>query len=81
MGQARQLCRAELPGRMTGCRQGGPRLASVSNDEQKILLGNQALALQSKSTEVNFKACFVINLDRIQLPLARSLGEYVPPRG
>lgn len=45
MGQSRWLCRAELPGRETGCRQSGPRLASVSNDGQRVLFGKQALAL------------------------------------
>ena len=87
MGQARWLCRAELPGRKTGCRQSGLGLASVSNDGQRALFGKQALALlrererELRGTEVNFKAHFVPDLNRTQPPLAISLGELVPPRG
>lgn len=80
LGRARWLCRDELL-RMTGCRQGDSRLASVSNDGQKVPLGNEAPALRSerelRRTEVNFKTHSVTDLDRTQLSQARSVGERV----
>ena len=51
MSQSRWLCRNELPRRMAGGRQGGPRLAPVSHDGQKGLLGNEPPALQRESSE------------------------------
>lgn len=50
MGQARWLCPDELLRRMAGYRQGDPRLASVSHNGQKVLLGNEPLALQRESS-------------------------------